>query len=257
MDENEKLSELLHRNPSVFLEDHQSMIKRVVWKFTASGFLKDSEKDDVVQYINERMLTGILQKMREQYKPSYNLKTYLYKILINLCQQYVNHEDKRNILRTNVDLSHVNVPSDDTIFSNIILCEVYEYLHTILRLYGKHRYRLELLLKITLKIGISDDDILRCYPHSDTETLKRFLTGFEHPELYCSSSLTTIYQTLIPLLNDLEGKKNTADSIRKWVDAKLDEIVEILNVSPIDTALSRETVKILIEKYYREFPKVH
>lgn len=256
MVDNEKIVDLLRRDPSAFLETHQSMIRGIVMKYMASGLFRNDETDDVYQYINERLLTGVLEKMRNQYNSSYYIRTYFSKIISNLCLQYANMEGRRNLLQRNVDFSDVDVSTDETITADIVLKEMYEHLVTVLALFGTKRPRLELLMKITLKIGISRDDILRCYPDCKAESMQRLLAQFQTPDQYSSSSLTVIYETLIPLLNELEGKQNTADALRKWVDSKLDEIAEILNVPPVSAALNRETVKILIEKYYREFPKI-
>jgi len=255
MDVNNEISELLYRDSVAFLENHQSVIKTIVMKFVGSGLFKYNETEDVIQHINESLLTGVLEKMQVQYNPAYNLQSYFSKIICNLCLQYAKKEFKRNIHRKSVDLSYVQIATDETITDGIALGEMYEHLNTLLSLYGERRHRIELLLKISLGIDISKEDVLRCYPNCSAKTLKNILIYFEHPNEHGPSSRTAIYEKLIPFVNELEGANNMADTLRKFVDRNLDEFAEILSIPPINAALTRETMIIFLEKYYSEFPK--
>ncbi len=165
----QNLSQLLYSAPAEFLENNQAVIECIVLKFVGSGLFKEDEKDDVIQYINERLLSGVLEKMQEQYNSSFYLKTYFSKIVCNLCLQYSKTLIKRKDAEKNVDFSQIQIPTGETISKNIVYQEIYEHLHTVLPLYGKRRPRLELLFKISLKIGITKWDVLRCYPDCSRE----------------------------------------------------------------------------------------
>jgi len=247
--------ELLFRDASAYLEKNQGVIKAIVLKYSESGLFGRSDVDDVIQYVNERMLTGVLEKMRSQYKPMCRLMPYLSKIVSNLCLEYAKKELKRNQHEKKVDYTRSHFGTKETMSEDIAMREIIEQLEILLSLYGSRRPRIELLFKISLRIAITEEDVLRCYPKCNKRLLNRLLLSFNDPEEYRMAPHSDMYGQLIPLINELEGTSKTADALRKSVDMKLDEIAEILNIAPINAALTRETVKMLLENYYSEFPK--
>ncbi|TVQ67429.1 MAG: sigma-70 family RNA polymerase sigma factor [Balneolaceae bacterium] len=248
-------TELLFRDASAYLEKNQRVIRAIVLKYSGSGLFAGGEVDDVIQHINERMLTGILNKMRSQYKPMCRLMPYFSKIVSNLCLEYAKKDLKRNVHEKKMDFSRSHFATGETMSEEVAMREIFEQLEILLNLYGSRRSRIELLFKISLRIGITEGDVLRCYPHCSKQLLNRFLLYFNDPDEHRMAPHSDMYGQLIPLINELEGTNRSADALRKSVDIKLDEIAEILNISPINAALNRETVKILLENYYSEFPK--
>ncbi|TVQ08237.1 MAG: hypothetical protein EA364_15740 [Balneolaceae bacterium] len=251
----EKNNSLLFRDASTYLERNQSVIRSVVLKYAASGLFARSEVDDAIQYINERMLTGVLIKMQAQYKPWRCLKAYFYKIVSNLCFEYARKRVKPHLLEKKVDFTHAQFAIQETISADIALAEIYRQLGILLNRFGSNRPRIELLFKISLRIGIAEDDVLRCYPSCSKKMLNIFLSSFSNSGVHRLAKDTEIYARLIVLVNNLEGKRKCADALRKTVDTKLDEIAGGLNKPPIKAAMTRETAKLLLENYYSVFPE--
>lgn len=246
---------LLLRDGSKYLVHHQDVVRSIVLKYVASGLYNSSETDDVIQYINECMLTGVLKKIQSQYKPWRCNKTYFYKIVSNLCLQYAKNRVKRNRYEKIVDFTVAQFGIQETISTEIILREIYRKLGILLNRYGSNRPRIELLLKISLRVGITKDDVLQCYPSCCRKILGKFLLSFNHAEFYRLAKDGEVYRQLVTLMTELEGKNKSGDAIRKFVNSKFDEIADILNKPPINAALTRETAKLLLEYYYAEFPE--
>jgi RNA polymerase sigma factor (sigma-70 family) len=247
--------ELLFRDASEYLERNQSVVRCIAMKFKGSGLFTGCQIDDVVQHVNERMLTDVLEKMKSQYRPLCRLQTYFSKIVRNLCLEYAEICNKRNLQERKVDFSRAQIGTQETTSAEVAFAEIFKQLEALMKLYGSRRFRIELFFKISLRLGITEDDVLRCYPTCSKTMLNKFRSSFYHTSARHITKDSELYARLIPLVNELEGTGSTADALRKCVNRKFDEIADILNVSPINAALTRETVKLLLEKYYLEFPR--
>lgn len=248
-------TELLFRDASAYLERNQPVVRCIAMKFKGSGLFTGCQIDDVIQHVNERMLTDVLEKMKSQYRPICRLQTYFSKIVRNLCLEYAEICNKRNLQERKVDFSRAQFGTQETTSAEVAFGEIFKQLEALMNLYGNRRPRIELFFKISLRLGITEEDVLRCYPTCSNTMLDNFMLSFDHTGVHRMTKDAEVYTQLIPLVNELEGTKSTADAIRKCVNRKFDEIAEILNVTPINAALTRETVKLLLEKYYSEFPK--
>ena len=248
-------TELLFRDASQYLERNQSVIRCIVMKLAGSGLFTGCQIDDVIQHVNERLLTDILEKMKSQYRPICRVETYFSKIVRNLCLEYAEICKKRNIHEKKVDFSRAQFGTEESTSAQVAFGEIFKQLEALMNLYGNRRQRIELFFKISLRLGITEEDVLRCYPACSQNILDRFMLSFNHTGTPRITNDAEVYMRLIPLVSELEGTDNTADALRKCINKKFDEIAEILNVAPINAALNRETVKLLLEKYYSEFPK--
>jgi len=245
-------TELLYRDAPAYLEKNQFVIRAIVLKYTGSGLFTSSEVEDVIQHINECMLTGVLERMQSQYKPVCRLQTYFSKIVSNLCLDYGEKWTRRNVQEKKVDFTRAELATHETTSAEIALNEMYEQIEILLKLYGSKRPLIELLLKISLRLGITEDDVLRCHPDCDKKLLNKFLLYFKQDGARRMAKDAEMYGQLLPLVNELQGSNKSADALRKFIDTKFAEISEILNSTPINAALTRDTVKILLEKYYSE-----
>ena len=248
-------TELLFRDASAYLERNQPVVRCIAMKFKGSGLFTGCQIDDVIQHVNERMLTDVLEKMKSQYRPICRLQTYFSKIVRNLCLEYAEICSKRNLQESKVDFSRAQIGTQETTSAEVAFAEIFKQLEALLKLYGNRHPRIELFFKISLRLGITEEDVLRCYPACSQNILDRFMLSFNHTGTPRMTNNAEVYSQLITLVNKLEGTNNTADALRKCINKKFDEIAEILNVAPINAALNRETVKLLLEKYYSEFPK--
>jgi hypothetical protein len=62
-----------------------------------------------------------------------------------------------------------------------------------------------------------------------------------------------VFSLLQPILCKLEKSSISADSLRRWMNRRIIEILDLLNGSPPTSAHSRETLGILFEDYCSPF----
>ncbi|TVQ12002.1 MAG: hypothetical protein EA364_09370 [Balneolaceae bacterium] len=176
------MTELFFRDSSSYLEKQQSRIKAIVLKFVRSGLFRYNESRDVIQHVNERLLTGLFDKMQAQYNRSFKLQSYFSKIVCNLCLEFAKKEGRRRAHEKNTDFGRFQISSDESIMAGLVLREIYRHLDTLFAFYGRKRHRIELFFRILLRTGISERDVRRCYPHCSDDMLGQFLLSFEKPD---------------------------------------------------------------------------
>jgi hypothetical protein len=59
-----------------------------------------------------------------------------------------------------------------------------------------------------------------------------------------------IYGLLTPILNKSDGKESSDDAKRKWVDARIGEIVQLMNGKHGTNPYNKELLKILVERCF-------
>lgn len=236
---------LLYNDPNKLIEDFQPIIRIIVGKFVRSGYFKSHETDDIIQSINVKLLDTKIKKMQAQYNYSCYLSTYFSKVVYNLCLEL-----KRKMKRvTSLNLDEIEIGTyDSQIEGRVYIEEELKKLSTILKLYHKSQARLELCLKLIFRISLRNEDVRKYCPHCSAEDFKALLGNFGSE----SKDFTDkeIYEIVTPIFNKYEGKKNSADALRKWVKTRIDEIIKSLNGIPKQANYDMETLKILVRKFF-------
>ncbi len=238
---------LLFNDPRRFVETHQKTIQYVVNKFVLTGFFTYHDRDEVVQYVNEKLLTGKIEKMRKQYNRNYYVATYLSKIIHNLCLEYSRKNRSRNRESTGIDISSLDVTENADAESNIIIEEESRRLDAILSMYNKSRPRIELFLKILCGAGFKEDEILSLYPEANRKDVEKLVHQCTPASDHDKKTDKELYGALTYFINKYDRKKNTADALRKWIAAKINEIIGLLNGDPKTAHYEKETLKILFQ----------
>ncbi len=241
---------LLLKDPNTLIEEHQKTIACVVNKFVYTGLFSYHDRDEVIQYVNERLLTEKITKMQKQYKPQYYVVTYLSKIVYNLCLEYSRKHRTGNREDTTVDISQTDIPDNDDFSRHIMIQEESRRLDSILKMYYKHHKRIEVFLKIFFGIGITHDDLLQLYPEADEKEISVVLQKCNPTSDIDHKTDKELYETLTQFINKYEKKHNSSDALRKWVHAKMTEIIVLLNGNPKTANYDKETLKILFQFKY-------
>jgi len=250
---------LLFNDPGGFVEAHQKTIQYVVNKFVLSGFFTYHDRDEVVQYVNEKLLTGKIEKMQKLYNRNYYVVTYLSKIIHNLCLEYSRKFRSRSRENTEIDISTLDITENADANSNIIIEEESRRLDAILSMYNKSRPRVELFLKILCGVGFREDDILSLYPEANRKDVERLVHQCTPASDHDKKTDKELFGSLTNFINKYDRKKNTADALRKWIAAKIDEIIQLLNGEPKTSHYNKETLKILFQfrdKYLQSRPTI-
>ncbi len=123
-----------------------------------------------------------------------------------------------------------------------------ERLKRIFNYYHKKRQKVVLCLKLYFRLRVSKEDVMTCFPSCSEGDILSFLSHFGvHYEKIESKE---VYQIVTSLLNKYEGKSNTADAVRNWSEVRVREIIQLLNGSKNNSSYDKESLKILIEKYF-------
>jgi RNA polymerase sigma factor (sigma-70 family) len=250
---NENDIQLLFNDPNSLVERYQKTIGIVVNKFVYSGFFTVDERDDVIQYVNEKLLSEKIAKMQQQYKPLYFVVTYVSKIVYNLCLEYSRKKKRARREETCIDLARLEIADGGNLSDMMIIKEECDRLSAILRTYDTDRPRIELALKVVLGIGITERDVLNVYPQASEEDVQHLIDGCNAESELDRKTDKELYRAITQMTNKYENKMNSADALRKWISARINEIIELLNGTHKTANYSKETLKILCQYYYKNF----
>jgi hypothetical protein len=242
--ENEDDVALLLHEPQSLILKYQEIIKIIVRKYISSGMFKPEDFEDTVQTINQLLIQKI-PAIQKQYNGSSLLKTYFSAIVRNICLKKF-EKDKRELPTTSLD--ELNLSSGEDITNRLEIEYHIKRFGSILRLYSKKEEKLVFHLKLYFRFSQTSENIKRYFTACSVEDERTLLNLFGGD--YTSLSIQEIYKQITPFLNKYEGKSNTADSARRWIDSKVDEIITLLNGNPPQFKYDKEALKLLAERYF-------
>jgi hypothetical protein len=247
MTENEHDVALLHSDPDALIVKYQTLVAIIVRKYIRSGLFSRDEHDEVIQEINESLLYKV-DIIRDQYNGSALLKTYVSSIIRHMCLKIHQEKERQGML---VPLRSDMQADPRSLDDRYVVDHEVEKLRLILTLHHTQRPKLCLLLKLTFRIPVAEDELYGWFPRCDPLDVKNAIDMFGGE--YGSVSDREIYHVMTPVLNRLEGKSNTEDALRKWTDYRIQEILEAMNGKPPTASHTRESLKILVEEFFSPF----
>lgn len=220
------------------------MIESVVCRFISRGFFDNEEKMDVVQHINEQMLKSKLDRIKQHFNGSVYLTTYFSKVVYNACLELArSRKNKPHILGEETLVHHDS--NQRSASDNMAIQDELRRFEGLLRSLGKKRRKVELSLKLMARVVLTDSD-LKPYLSSDTKSdWQNASKILYHP--YDKMTDKEVFALVIPLFNAEEGKNNTPDSVRRWIQMQMDRMVLLLNGNPPTAAHSRDSVLALVQ----------
>ncbi|MGB5874391.1 MAG: sigma-70 family RNA polymerase sigma factor [Bacteroidota bacterium] len=238
---------LLRADPHGLVVRHQNTIHMIVRKYIGSGMFTREEFEDVVQAVNEALL-GKLPRIQAQYNGSTLVRTYLSSIIRNIClkiRQKSMREPRTDRLDGSLAADSVNIQEKYVIEHDILM------LRAILQQYDLQLPKLLLCLKLRFRIPLTRDDVVRYSPGCSEEEYSEIMGAFSGD--YQTMTDKKIYAVVTPFMNRTEGRVVSHDAVRKWIHARLQEIVELLNGSPPTSSYDEESLKLLVEDYFFPF----
>jgi RNA polymerase sigma factor (sigma-70 family) len=245
--DNKKDMDLLRTDPHGLVVRHQNTIHMIVRKYIGSGMFEREEFDDLVQGVNEALL-GKMPKIQTQYNGSTLLRTYLSSIIRNICLK-LHHQRRREPRLDRLDGS---LAADSVSIQEKYMIEHdIRVFHAILRQYDMQLPKLLLCLKLRFRIPLTRDDVFRYSPGCSEEEYGDIMGAFGVD--YQSMTDKQIYAVITPFINRTEGRVVSHDAVRKWIHARLQEILELLNGSPPTSSHDEDSLKFLVEDYFFPF----
>ena len=244
---------LLMEDPHKFIESHQLLIERTAYYFLKRGFISAQEVGDLIQSVNEKLLTDRLRKMQRQYNSSVKLRVYFTRIIYHLCLEIL--RSKRKEKRILVDSEFVEQTEDASqgILTNLIIEEEINRLHLILRLSFEEKAKLEIVLKLINHLPLNERDVKRYCPNLEAKEVHSLLERVNKDCIKLNNK--EIFKRCNLLFNYCEHKNSTGDAVRKWLEPRINELLRLLNnrENPQDAAqYSKETLNILVRKYFEK-----
>jgi hypothetical protein len=244
---NQRDIDLLHHNPNLLILELQDLIDIIIYKFVKSRKFNNDEHQDIKQQINIALLNKV-ENIQKQYQGKSLLRTYFNVIIRNICNDILRHTKKSMYL---YDENELKAEEGYEGIDPLILEEEMMRLRKIVDLYYSQKYKLVLCLKLKYKLAISNEDFKNVHKNINRKEINKFM-DFIEPYSECTDQ--KIFEGLTYVLNKFEHKRNTPDSLRKWIFDKINEIIDILNGDPPTSNYDKETLQILFEKcYYKEY----
>ncbi len=240
---------LLREDPRALLLKYQDMLRIIVRRYVSSGMFRGADIDDILQELNAALLER-LPRIQRQYDGSSLVRTYFSAIVRNLCRDMRRDAREKN---AELPLEPENVPDSRNPMARYEVEHAIRKFRAVLRQYSAWRHYPKLLLglKLRYRLPLSAADILLWYPGCSDSDVNRLLAIFEieNPELQDWQ----IWDEVTAVSNKAEGKTNTPDAFRKWIEDQIGEILALMNWPGGTSSFDDASLKILIEDFFSPF----
>jgi DNA-directed RNA polymerase specialized sigma24 family protein len=250
MTENEEDIQLLRTDFGRLIAKYQGIVRIIVDKYVASGLLRQSETEDIVQAVNDSMLQRMPQ-IRSQYIGSTLLRTYLSSIIRNVCLKEF-HARRR--IPHDIPLDEANIGRPDRLLDRALIREEIARFRKILGVYHGELPKLLICLKLHFRLPITKQDLLDWYPRCGKRDLEFLLESFGGN--YEGLLESEVFRLFTHVMNRAERKRNRAHAVQRWTNKRVNEVLELLNGDSPARAHNRETLKILFENFVCPFLQV-
>jgi DNA-directed RNA polymerase specialized sigma24 family protein len=241
---NQQDVQLLREQPRELIIKYQDIIQIIVKKYIASKMFHASDFEDVVQAVNEDLLSKS-ERIRDQYNGIALLRTYFSAIVRNSCLKI--YDKKKREIKV-FPLGNEDPIVEETASMNLAIEYDLERLKRIFKYYHPKKGKVILCVKLYFRLRINKEDMIACFPACSEEDTLTLLGHFgAHYENIDSKE---VYQIVTPLLNKYEGKSNTIDAVRNWSEVRIREIIQLLNGNKRESSYDKESLRLLTEKYF-------
>jgi DNA-directed RNA polymerase specialized sigma24 family protein len=245
---------LLENHPQTVVMMYRNYIK----KFIKYKHGNTDEWEDLFQEVITRLISSKIYRIREKFDFSYHYQdfskksfftSYLMVTVRNIYMDIIREQRVRPLTGREIQPMDetIDIVKDEQMLSRLVIGEEFLKFRTVLALYYKSRSRLELCLKLKCRIPITGDEIPRCFPSCSTADLRVLAQDFR------SVKDKTLFDTVVPVFNRIEGTDNQSDTLRKWVSIKMEEIVAHMNHTHGYTVYNSRNLMDFVSLYYERF----
>ena len=245
-DNNELELQLLQEDPAALMLRYQSMADTIVQMQINEGQIPWEEKEEFVHFILDAFLQR-LESIRLQYNGHSRLRTYCAAVFRNLCKdrirQYHRQGSPRMLRESDMPAYTVADP-----LSRLAIKEEVVLFGKVFSLFAKKKAKATLFLKSYFRIPLSKEDLLGYLPTLQEKEIGYWMKALDIGE---EENDVQIYRTLGRLSAKAEEKGGSEESVRKWIKARLNDLVQCMNTSR-DTRHTTETVQLLAERFFSQ-----
>jgi len=239
------------------LENHPRMVvliyRRYIEKFIVYKHTNPFDREDIFQEVLTRLIEDKIYKIRDKYDFGFKkVSSFTSYFMVAVRNIYIDIIRERNVRPlTSGDVREIDdVPDrhgDKTMINRLVLDEELVKLRTILLLFYKSRARLELCLKLKYRIPVVKEDIRRCFPNCREEDIEILAQDFTR------SRDKRVFEKILSVFNFHEARENKSDTLRKWINVKIDEIITHLNRTHNSAVYNTKNFADFVNLYYQEF----
>lgn len=238
---------LLENHPQSIVLIYQEYIK----KFITYKHPYPDEREDIFQEVITRLIADKIYKIQKQYDFNFKkISSFTSYLMVTVRNIYIDIMRERNIRPlTAKGVEEIDdVPDrygDKKMINRLMLKEELVKLQTILIMYYKSRAKLELCLKLKYRIPVTREDVETCFPACSDEDIKILTQDFKF------SRDKRIFEKILSVFNHHEARENKSDTLRKWINVKVDEIIRHLNRTHGTKVYSSKNFADFIALYYQ------
>jgi hypothetical protein len=145
------------------------------------------------------------------------------------------------------DIRELGIGEDSPPIGRLIVEEELLKLHAILKMFYRSTAKIEVCLKLKYRIRLSRQDILRSFPGCTEDEIEILSASYQRWRD------RTIFKEIVNVFNRLQGKSNQGDTLRKWLDLKIDEIIGQLNRTHGRQVYNSKNFGDLLILYYQRY----
>lgn len=264
---------LLNSNPKKLVLKYLPVIKKLVFeKLINKGFFPLQDTEDLIQEVTERLLRDI-EKIKSCYNGYSKFKPYFIRIITHKCNEIKRKQYKqetREVVNKNPDkpefekkvlysrrysysrLDENQFSGNNQTDKKIVLESELDRLEVIFRMYPLQGAKLKLCLKLLTGRGLTTEE-LECYYDGCESSI--YSATVDYSQNINAQTKEKGYEILAMFFNCCENKNRGNDSIRKWINKLLQEIVEQMNFVSIPPVYNKENIMGLIELYFEKMHK--
>lgn len=239
------LPPLLRNDPSTIVLIYQNLIE----KFVSFHCRDRSQRGDISQEILARLLDGKLERIRQLYDfENRGIGSFTSYFMVSVRNLYW------DVLRSlgGKEISMDEQQIEETVHNSVLplndevtLQREFRKLRAVLSLYNNKRDRLELLIKLKFRLPIDASDVEACYAECTEEETRILSQDFRR------ETDSALLETVHPILCKYDGVKYKIDSLRRWIDRKVEEIIELMNKTHDKEVYTPEVLELLVHLFYR------
>lgn len=227
------------------------LYRHCIEKYVKQRHMAVHEWEDLVQEILTRLITRKMSRIQEKYdfnfKEMPSFKSYLMVTVRNIYIDIIRERKSRpNITDGYQPLDDVfDENRFDEMASRLMIEEELTLFRTLLDLYYRVRPKMELCLKLKFRIPIEEAEVKSVYPQFSNEDTIMLTRDFRFV------SDKKMFGKINEIFNRYQARQNKSDSLRKWIDVKIEEIIAHLNRFHRGNVYNTDKIADLIRLYYQ------
>ncbi|OJJ23738.1 hypothetical protein BKI52_05150 [marine bacterium AO1-C] len=247
---NDVAHEMLKTNPHELIctPEFQQSILKIVRKFKQKGGFSQDSEADITQEVTTRVLEQRIHYLQKNYDPKFgNLKQYFEKMVYNITIELVNASNRRQKVHQTMDMENApQIATYSDAKQELILDEL-QKVQKFLARFQRQKPKLLLLMKLYSRTIIKPEDILNFKPTATSEEIQEILATFG--KNYATYDDSYLYSKINQLINEVEGKTNSSEALRKWLSNRLTDLNVWMNRHS-SLKYDKEALRNLIQLFF-------